>query len=112
MLEKVRGKITGTELEHRIEIHQCEDTKIGISESVDFILAFYMIHEVLDQNMLFEELKSILKPGGKIFIIEPKFHVSKKEFEVMMNKIRNIGFKIIDRPKVIFSRAVVFGLFS
>jgi ubiquinone/menaquinone biosynthesis C-methylase UbiE len=107
MLEKVNKKIKGTELERRIEIHKCEDTKIGISENVDFILAFYMIHEVPNQEILFGELKSILKPDGKIYIIEPKFHVSKKSFEVMIDSIKNIGFKVIDRPKVFFSRTVV-----
>jgi ubiquinone/menaquinone biosynthesis C-methylase UbiE len=107
MLEKVSNKIKGTELEHRIEIHKCEDTKVGVTENVDFVLAFYMIHEVTNQELLFGELKSILKPDGKIYIIEPKFHVSKKSFEVMINRIKDIGFEIIDRPKVFFSRTVV-----
>jgi len=70
-------------------------------------LAFYMIHEVSNQDKLFGELKSILKPNGKIYIIEPKFHVSKKSFEDMINRIKNIGFEIIDRPKVFFSRTVL-----
>jgi ubiquinone/menaquinone biosynthesis C-methylase UbiE len=107
MLEKVSKKIKGTELERRIKLHKCEDTRIGISENVDFVLAFYMIHEVPSQETLFGELKSILNPDGKIFIIEPKFHVTKKSFEVMLDSIRKIGFEIIDQPKVLFSRTVV-----
>ena len=107
MLEKVNKKIKGTELESRIELHKCEDTKIGVTENVDFVLAFYMIHEVKNQEMLFEELKSILKPDGKIYIIEPKIHVSKKSFEVMINRIKNIGFEVIDNPKIFFSRSVL-----
>jgi tRNA A58 N-methylase Trm61 len=66
-----------------------------------------MIHEVPDQGSLLRELKSILKPGGKIFIIEPNFHVSKKSFEEMTNKITDMGFEILDRPKVFISRAVL-----
>jgi ubiquinone/menaquinone biosynthesis C-methylase UbiE len=107
MLEKVNKKIKGTELERRITIHKCEDNKIGITENVDFVLAFYVIHEVPNQDKLFGELKSILKPDGKIYIIEPKFHVSKKSFEDMVNRIKNIGFEILDRPKVFLSRAVL-----
>jgi ubiquinone/menaquinone biosynthesis C-methylase UbiE len=110
MLEKVNKKIKGTELEQRIEIHKCEDDRIGVTENVDFVLAFYMIHEVPDQDKLFEELKSILKPDGKIYIIEPKFHVSKKSFEIMIDKIENMGFEITDRPKVFFSRTVLLTL--
>jgi ubiquinone/menaquinone biosynthesis C-methylase UbiE len=107
MLEIVKRKITGTEIEQRIEIHQCESTSIGITENVDFVLLFYMIHEVPDQIKLLEELKSILKPKGKIYIIEPKFHVSKKSFESLIGKIKNMGFEIIGSPKVFFSRTAL-----
>jgi ubiquinone/menaquinone biosynthesis C-methylase UbiE len=107
MLEKIKEKIKGTELENRIELHKCEDVKTGITEKADFILCFYMVHEVPDQDKFFPELKSILKPGGKIYIIEPKIHVSKKSFDDMISKLDTIGFDIIDRPKVFFSRAVL-----
>lgn len=107
MLEKVDNKIKGTVLEQRFELHKCEKDEIGITEKVDFVLCFYMIHEVPNQDNLFRELKSILKPDGKIYIIEPKFHVSEKSFEDMINKIQDIGFEIIDRPTVFFSRTVL-----
>jgi ubiquinone/menaquinone biosynthesis C-methylase UbiE len=107
MLERVKQKIKGTELDQSIVLHKCGENKIGITENVDFVLAFYMIHEVPDQNNLFRELKSILKSNGKIYIIEPKFHVSKKSFEEMINRIKDIGFEIVDRPKVFFSRTVL-----
>jgi len=107
MLEKVKNKIIGTELEKRIEIHKCDEKKIGVTEMVDFILAFYMIHEVPDQDNLFKELKSILKPGGKVYIIEPKFHVSNNSFETMISKLDTVGFDLIDRPKIFFSRTVL-----
>ncbi|MDP4207237.1 MAG: class I SAM-dependent methyltransferase [Bacteroidota bacterium] len=107
MLNIVRQKIKGTDLEQRIKLHKCQEESIGLTDKVDFILAFYMIHEVPDQNKLFRELKSILKPNGLIFIIEPKFHVPKQSFEQMIDKIKTIGLEIMDRPKIFFSRAVV-----
>lgn len=107
MLEIVTRKIKGTALEQRVEIHKCQDNSIGITEKVDFILAFWMVHEVPDHERLFEELKSILKPGGKIFIIEPKFHVLRKAFEELTRLVNNAGFEIIDRPKVFFSRSIL-----
>lgn len=112
MLEKLRQKIQGTEFENKIQLHKCEANKIGVNEKVDFVLAFWMIHEVPDQVKLFEELKSILKPGGRIYIIEPKFHVSKKSFAEMLSKAENIGFEIIERPKVLFSRSVILNSIS
>jgi len=107
MLEQVNKKIKGTALEQRIVLHKCQEDTIGVTENVDFILVFYMIHEVPNQLNLLKELKSILKPDGKIYIIEPKFHVSKKSFEEMINKTKDIGFEIVDRPKVFISRTVL-----
>ena len=110
MLEKLSKKIIGTEIEPRIEIHKCEATKVGVTEHVDFILLFYMIHEVQDQEKLLEDLKSILNPSGRIYIIEPLIHVSKKSFETMKVKIQRMGFEIIASPKVFFSRTVLLTL--
>jgi ubiquinone/menaquinone biosynthesis C-methylase UbiE len=107
MLEKVNKKIKGMALEQSIILHKCQEDTIGFIENVDFVLIFYMIHEVPNQDHLLKELKSILKPDGKIFIIEPKFHVSKKSFEEMINNTKDIGFEIVDRPKVFFSRTVL-----
>lgn len=110
MLDRLSEKIKGTELEKRITLHKCQNDCIGVTENFDFVLAFYMIHEVPDQEKMFRELKSILKPEGKIYIIEPKFHVRKKEFEDMMKKLMKLGFEIIERPKVFFSRTVLLQL--
>lgn len=93
MLKKVSDKVMGTDLEKIIELHKCETDTIGVTEKVDFILAFWMIHEVPNHEKLFSELQSILKTNGKILIIKPKFHVSKKSFEDMLNWQRIKGLK-------------------
>ncbi|MGD0581555.1 MAG: class I SAM-dependent methyltransferase [Bacteroidales bacterium] len=107
MLDRLKKKINGTDLEKRIQLHKCEESKIGLSENVDFILCFYMVHEVPDQSGFFRELRSILNPGGKIFIVEPDFHVSKRSFEEMIQKASETGFEIIERPGIFFSRSVI-----
>jgi len=74
MLHKLRKKIQGTELEERIILHTCEEDKIGIVEQVDFILAFYMVHEIPHQDMFFKEIESMLKTNGLVLIVEPPFN--------------------------------------
>lgn len=107
MLEKLSSKIKGTTFEEKIKLHKCEQDKIGVTEKVDFILAFYVIHEVPEKEKLFEEFRAILKPNGKILIVEPNFHVSKKAFSEMSSKLESAGFKIIEKPKFLFNRAVL-----
>ncbi|MFA5404500.1 MAG: class I SAM-dependent methyltransferase [Ignavibacteria bacterium] len=109
MLEKVKNKIKGTQLEQIIHLHKCESDKIGVTEKVDFILCFYVIHEVPDKKRLFEEFNLLLKPNGKILIIEPNFHVSKNAFSDMLGVMENSGLKVIEKPKSFMNRAVLAG---
>jgi ubiquinone/menaquinone biosynthesis C-methylase UbiE len=110
MLKIVDRKIHGTVLEKRVVLHKCQENSIGLTEKMDFILAFWMVHEVPDHDRLFEELKSLLKPEGKLYVIEPIFHVNRQAFEKMTERIIKTGFKIIDRPKVLISRAVLVAI--
>ena len=110
MLDRVSQKIKGSSLEKLIALHKCEAEKTGLAEKVDFILAFYMIHEVPDQDRLFNELISLLKPNGILYIIEPNFHVSKKSFTLMVEKLTGKGLEIIEKPKIFFSRTIALTL--
>lgn len=110
MLDKVATKIKGTELEKIIELHKCQVDTIGISRKVDFVLAFWMVHEVTDKQKFFEELKSVLNPGGRIWIIEPIIHVTEKSFNRMTGLLEPAGFEIIERPKVCLSRTVLLAV--
>jgi ubiquinone/menaquinone biosynthesis C-methylase UbiE len=104
MLQKLRNKIVGTPLEEIIKPIKCEVDEIVVPEKVDFILAFYMVHEVPDKDRLFESLKNILDEHGKILLVEPKlFHVSKPEFDLTIGKAEKIGFKASKGPKIRFS---------
>ncbi len=107
MLRKLREKIQGTELEERITLHQCEENKVGLSANVDFVLAFYMVHEVPNPREFFEEIKSILKPNAQFLIVEPPFRVSKWAFEETIRKARDAGFKPVEGPKVLLSKTAM-----
>lgn len=107
MLQKVSDKVIGTELEQRIKLHKCEANKIGVSEPVDFILLFYMVHEVTKKNELFAEIATILKPDGRVLMVEPSFHVSKSAFEKTIKIARDAGFTDDRGPSMLFGKTVI-----
>ncbi|MDR3632149.1 MAG: class I SAM-dependent methyltransferase [Desulfocapsaceae bacterium] len=107
MLTKVQKKIRGTDLEDRITLHQCGQDRIGIAGPVDFVLAFYMLHEVPRQDALFGEMTTILKIGGKMLIVEPPLHVSRQEFGKTLEIARGAGFAVMDGPKILFGRTAI-----
>ncbi len=104
MLEKLRNKTRGTELEERITLVKCGKDEINVSEKIDFALAFYMVHEVPNKESFFKQLKSVLNENGQILIVEPKlFHVSKKDFEVTTQFAETVGFTINPGPRLLLS---------
>jgi ubiquinone/menaquinone biosynthesis C-methylase UbiE len=107
MLQKVREKIDGTELEARITLHKCEEGKIGVSDHLDFVLLFYVVHEIPNKQGLFDEIRSILKPNGQVLIVEPPFHVSKSAFEETIKKSKEVGFIDTDGPNMLFHKTVI-----
>ncbi len=107
MLQKIRDKIRGTALEERITLHKCQPNKIAVSEHVDFVLLFYMVHEVPRLGAFFSEIETILKPNGQVYLIEPPFHVSKKAFENTIKKAKDAGLRVAERPKVFLNKAVI-----
>ncbi len=107
MLDRLKAKIKGTKLEKIITLHKSEAHSLGITEKADFILAFYVVHEVPSQESLFRELSSILKPGGKILVVEPNFRVSEEGFKETLKTAKRSGLAISGKKRVLFSRAAV-----
>ncbi|MFA6980900.1 MAG: methyltransferase domain-containing protein [Ignavibacteriaceae bacterium] len=108
MLQIIRNKIHGTSLEGIIKLIKCEQDEIIVPEKVDFILAFYMVHEVPDKDKFFRTMKNILDEKGAFLIVEPKFfHVTKKEFAVTICKAEAAGFKVTQGPKLAFSFSAI-----
>lgn len=107
MLDLLKQKIKGADIGKNIVLHICEKDKIGLTDKFDFILAFYVVHEVPSQENLFKEFKSLLKPEGKILIYEPKSRVTKSEFTEMIIKLKSVGFEIISNRKFLSSRSII-----
>jgi len=107
MLALLRQKMTGSDLEPMIQIHKCQEKNLHLSEKVDFVLAFYSLHEMRCLDNILDEIKFLLKPNGKIFIAEQKYHVSKSTFSEIICKMEKKGFEITRQPKVFISRAIV-----
>jgi ubiquinone/menaquinone biosynthesis C-methylase UbiE len=108
MLQMVRKKAAKEGLESRIITYKGGQNRIGISDKVDFALAFYMIHEVPDVEAFLKEVATLLKSSGKLLIVEPKFHVSASSFKRTLKAAQLAGLKAISEPKIRFSRSILF----
>jgi 2-polyprenyl-3-methyl-5-hydroxy-6-metoxy-1,4-benzoquinol methylase len=101
-----RAKKAG--VEHQMIPHLCKNDSLGLVTRVDFILAFWMVHEVPDQFAFFKEIKSLLKPSGKFLLSEPILHVNRAMFEETIKKAESMDFVLKERPKISLSRSALF----
>jgi len=108
MLTAIRKRAEQAGLQHRIKFQLGEISSPGIGGEVDFILAFWMVHEVSGKRVFFKELYSVLKDDGKFLMVEPKFHVAKKQFDATVQTAAEVGFKIVAQPLISGSIAVLF----
>ena len=110
MLEQVKKRAAKAGLLDRIETLLAGDDGAwarGLAGRVDFALAFYVVHEVSDATAFFTLVRSTLAPGGKLLVVEPKMHVSAREYAVTVDTAQKAGFKIVDSPKIGQSRTML-----
>lgn len=109
MLNTLKRRAEKAGVSDRIRIHRCEPNNLRVETTVDFILAFWMVHEVPDPDMFFRQACSCLKPNGKIFIAEPRFHVSSRHFQEILVSAQKYGLKQYGSPCIRFSWSAIFG---
>lgn len=109
MLAMLGEKAEKEEVSSLIEIRKAESRtlNIGCRADADFLLAFYVMHELPDIPHAFHEMREALRPGGLILIVEPSRHVSAGEYEETCRLAGEAGFGVVERPHILFSRSVV-----
>jgi 2-polyprenyl-3-methyl-5-hydroxy-6-metoxy-1,4-benzoquinol methylase len=106
MLKSLQRRAAASGLAGSLTTHLSRPNDFGLAEQADFVLAFWMVHEVPDLRQFLMDVKEIMKPEAKFLIAEPLFHVTKGRFNNTLKIAQEKGFKIVTRPKISFSHAV------
>lgn len=107
MVHRARRRAYRQGLADRIDFRPCDPDRLGVDSPADFVLAFWMLHEVADPRNLLEEVKSILRPHGRFLIVEPIGHVSFARFEETVQLASSVGYEVSGGPAIRFSRSVI-----
>ena len=108
MLSALVGRAQKKGVSDRIKTHLAGPDSIGFYEKSDFILAFWMAHEVPDQRRFLSEIRNLMKPEGLFLLVEPLIHVSKKNFSRALETAKERGFVIKESPKIRMSQSALF----
>ena len=107
MVQRAKRRAQRQGLADRIDFRICSADRLGVTEPVDFVLAFWVMHEVVDAKRVLAEVRSFIKPESHFMITEPKGHVSAARFDATIRQAQIVGFNISTLPQVCFSRSAV-----
>jgi ubiquinone/menaquinone biosynthesis C-methylase UbiE len=82
-----RARVAG-----RVRFLEASAGSLGLTGPVDFVLAFWMVHEVGDHAGFFEQLCAVTEPGSRVLVAEPMFHVAREAVEGELALARGHGF--------------------
>ncbi|MRR16365.1 MAG: methyltransferase domain-containing protein [Deltaproteobacteria bacterium] len=108
MLEGIEKRARRAGVAGRIILHLSSPDSLGVATPADFVLAFWMAHEVPDQERFYRELHTVLKEDGRFLLVEPKIHVTASQFQTGVAKAQSAGFRLVEAPSIPLSYAALF----
>lgn len=76
----------------RVLFVEAAPDSLRLTGPVDFVLAFWMVHEVGDRAGFFEQLRAATESGARVLVAEPMFHVPLETAEAELALARRHGF--------------------
>ena len=107
MLDLCRKRVSRVGVSDRVSTIRAAADDIKISDPVDFVLVFWMVHEVKDIPRFFGQVATVLKPGRNMLYVEPRMHVTQTRFDEILGHARKAGFNVKANPHVGLSRAAL-----
>jgi ubiquinone/menaquinone biosynthesis C-methylase UbiE len=110
MLAGLERRAKNAGLAERVETRLAKPETMGLADlqgTVDFVLAFAVVHEMPSTETFFREAAAALKPGSFLFLAEPAGHVTPEKFQCELDLASVAGLHQRDRPAVRRCRAAV-----
>lgn len=105
MLAAIKKRAIGAGVQERITLQLVSPELREIDGRFDFILAFWMAHEVPDLQQFFARLHALIADDGQFLMAEPKLHVGKERFHAAVRSAEAAGFRLVDHPDIPMSMA-------
>lgn len=96
MLTGLRRRAERAGVSDRIETILADVTRAITDGLVDFVAVLHVVHELPDPKTFFLDMRRIMKPGARLLIVEPGFHVTEGEFQESVNAAQSIGLHVAE----------------
>jgi SAM-dependent methyltransferase len=88
-------------LSDRIDARPCGPRDLGLDDyqgRIDLAVVFYTLHELEDLEGFLAQAGALLKPEGRMLVVEPKGHVTPAGFAAELEVCRRAGFRELEPP--------------
>jgi SAM-dependent methyltransferase len=103
MIKGLKRRLARAGLQERVDARLASPDSMGIADlasSVDFTLAFAVVHEMPDAAAFFSEAAQASKPQASLLLAEPGGHVNPAEFQAELQAAAQAGFTVAERPAI------------
>jgi len=109
MIERLKRRAAKAGVGDRVDARLADrdSMKLGPGDTIDFVLAFAMVHEMPDPEGFFGEAARSMKAGARMLLAEPAGHVRGEEFEAELEAARRAGLEPEERPSIRSSRTAL-----
>jgi len=102
-IERLGRRARKAGLADRIDARTCASRDLGLSDldgQVDLVTVIHTLHEFIDLPGFLGQIASLLKPTGRLLVVEPRGHVRPEAFDAELRCCRDAGFTELDPPDV------------
>jgi ubiquinone/menaquinone biosynthesis C-methylase UbiE len=110
MIEKLHKKMRKNQLNGFVETRLAKEDSFNLddlAQRIDFVLLFAVLHETPDPATTLKQMGKVLKQGGKLFLAEPRGHVTATEFKEALALAENADLTVESILKIAYSHAAV-----
>lgn len=99
-VERLKKRAERAGMADRIDARACDGRDMGLSAhagTVDVILVIHTLHEFEDLPGFLGQARELLAPGGRVWVVEPRGHVTEESFRAELAVCLACGFREV-RP--------------
>jgi SAM-dependent methyltransferase len=103
MLDRLKRRAAKAGMLDRLDARLASPDSMALSNlagSIDFTLAFAVVHEFPDAAKFFREVAEASKSGASLLLAEPAGHVSTKTLDAELEAAAAAGFIEVDHPPI------------
>lgn len=100
-VERLKRRARKAGLADRIDARKCDARDLGLDDlagQVDLVTVVHTLHEFEDLPGFLAQVATLLKPTGRLLVVEPRGHVTAELFATEMEVCQRAGFRALDPP--------------